>query len=331
MTKKINRPFNFLRTWPGFFLFHIVFLVLLILVFIYLPDVALGAMIAIWPPIIFKTYNSWINIPKLKYDLEIEGVNKQDLVVCSISSSNGSEEPNQGNYQTGRDIDSNQRTSSAGAVDASLSRNREQPNISASGTALSNSFSERNNEEIMISLSQDDEIGDKKYCKREYLRLLVKNNGKKTAKKCLVKVKVLNRPEENDEDCNAPSREYKTWMGLTWAGEDKVKKDIPPKCNAIADVLFKQYFEDEDGEIVEEITSTNFEGSDLFGQIIAFFSTLEATINPNKRLQDGLCEKEYKIEIGIFPKNGNPLIKEFTLTVDSEWDNTSLDNNPSHF
>jgi hypothetical protein len=167
-----------------------------------------------------------------------------------------------------------------------------------------------------------------------FLRVEVKNNGRISALDCEAKIRFPQsaRPVRDGHICESPSKEFETWIGITWAGTLDHAMTIPPKGNAVANLLVMPLAE----ASLEYITSRrlNFprQSKDSWGAFIAWVATFPMAKKLFKdfsgRDQDGLCDADYGIVLGIFPKNSGPIIKEYVLRVHRDWNMTDLERRP---
>jgi len=154
-----------------------------------------------------------------------------------------------------------------------------------------------------------------------YLRLEVVNYGLIAAKNCVTKVCVLERPHKDNKECEAPSREYNTFVSLTWSNGLKEACNIPPGANAFINVIIMPLTEDKKARFESE-----WHGQKEFGPLIAWFARPEVVkygyrIPPS---QDGLVEGPYSVKIAVFGGNSKPIIRMFNLWISPEWRDVNL-------
>lgn len=161
-----------------------------------------------------------------------------------------------------------------------------------------------------------------------FLRLEVVNDGRTAAKNCEIKVRLpkSGRPSHDHKPCEAPSEEFETWMGVSWAGTNSHGLTTPPGGNAIANILVTP-------ESRIPYNGEKWRGSSDWGNLMAWVSTFPVTYPENSftdRIQDGVCVGDYQIDIGIFPHNGASFIKTYKLVVRSVWAQTLLERTSVH-
>jgi hypothetical protein len=153
-----------------------------------------------------------------------------------------------------------------------------------------------------------------------YLRLEVVNYGLVAAKNCIPKVHILKRPYKDGKECEAPSREYNTFISLTWSGEPKEARTIPPSANDFVDIIIMPLTEDGKARLKGQ-----WHDQDEWGPLISWFATLDVVRHGCKlRAQDGLVEGQYIVEIGVFAENSKSVIKRFELVINQEWGKVNL-------
>lgn len=140
------------------------------------------------------------------------------------------------------------------------------------------------------------------------LRVVVRNEGKKTAKSCVGEIELVKRPDV----CSAFSKEPKV---LQWT-RSKNPIDILPKQRATLGVVFS-----EDG------LSASFGGTCAYQNqptIRAWASTTIAINSPNIRLQDGFCEGNFSVKVNIYSENSDPVSKDFHINVGPNYQDLTM-------
>ncbi|MBI4266866.1 MAG: hypothetical protein HY668_00665 [Chloroflexi bacterium] len=153
-----------------------------------------------------------------------------------------------------------------------------------------------------------------------YLRLPVKNSGFAPARNCTVELRVLERPQKNGESCPSPSLEPKALIWVAPRVEDR--HTIPPRRGTawLAIVI-------DDKSIAREARSGAVDNKvyKKWGPLTVWAGTNEVfTMSPATRAQDAFRKGDYKIELTVFPENGDPKTEIFKLHVDSDWNKTCL-------
>jgi hypothetical protein len=157
-----------------------------------------------------------------------------------------------------------------------------------------------------------------------FLRVEVVNNGGRAAVDCEAKIRFpkAGRPTKDGKQCESPSKEFETWVGVAWAGISPSSVTIPPEGNAVANVTLMP-----EEAVLEEGIARSI--PDSWGKFMSWVVTLDVArdyeLGLYRRAQDGLCEATYGIELGVFSRNGFPIIKPYRLTISRTWENTSLE------
>jgi hypothetical protein len=163
-----------------------------------------------------------------------------------------------------------------------------------------------------------------------FLRVEVINNGRTSAQDCEAKIRFPQggRPvNENGRICESPSKEFETWIGITWAGTSNYSLTIPPKGNAVANLLVLPLTDMNQIFWANPVFFRRID--DSWGGFIAWVATFPMAKKDfadfSGRDQDGLCDADYGIVLGIFPKNSGPITKEYRLRVHQDWSLTDLE------
>ena len=149
-----------------------------------------------------------------------------------------------------------------------------------------------------------------------FLRVLVRNTGFSVARNCTAELRIMKRPQKGDQDCPAPADDPK---GLKWAGSNpRELRSIPARRGeAILDVLL------DDTTIPTQNRTWHMAAT--WGPLIAWAATHSVyTYGPLQRAQDAFCQGDYEVDITIFPENGAPKSRRYTLHVDTNWSNVHL-------
>jgi hypothetical protein len=161
--------------------------------------------------------------------------------------------------------------------------------------------------------------------KWSFLRIEVVNNGGRAAVDCEAKIRFpkAGRPvSEEGRECESPSKEFETRIGIAWAGSSPRFMTIPPEGNAVANVMAMPEVAVHEGGIARSI-------SDSWGKFVSWVTTLDVAKDIEaglfSRSQDGLCEATYGIELAVFPRNGFPIIKRYKMRVSMNWENVRLE------
>lgn len=157
-----------------------------------------------------------------------------------------------------------------------------------------------------------------------FLKVEVVNNGGRAAVDCEAKIRFprAGRPTKDGKECQSPSKGFESWVGIAWAGPSPHRMTIPPRGNAVANVMLMPEEAVREEGIIRSI-------SDSWGKFVSWVVTLDVAQDYKeglyRRAQDGLCETTYGIELGVFPRNGFPITKPYKLTVSLIWENATLE------
>jgi len=147
-----------------------------------------------------------------------------------------------------------------------------------------------------------------------FLRVIVHNRGSRTAKRCLARIQLLQRPPQGNHTL---SREQKT---LIWPDVMEFP-NIPPGSSFALNIAYS-------GREIHP----NAEPTDLAlpligacdGFVRAWICTREALENPNIRAQDALCLGRFKLKLSVFADDAQPSSCELALNVSTNWQDFNM-------